>query len=184
MKKNSFFLRFNTPPFARRRLWLVGASCLWLGTLCLPALAQNENASPESELLPTAAWAAQWIGRDNPSSPPTLGQQPRAPMLRKEFTLDPSIARATLRICGLGFYEAYLNGRRVGDQVLDPPPTTYNRTALYATFDVSRLVRPGTNAIGVTLGRGYFSGVAQEGFNLGFAPRRNEPRLLLQLDVT
>jgi hypothetical protein len=51
-------------------------------------------------------------------------------------------------------------------------------------FDVSDFLHPGANAIGVTLGRGYFSGVAQEGFNLGFAPWRNEPRLLLQLDVT
>jgi alpha-L-rhamnosidase len=184
MKKNPFLLRFNTPPFARRRLWLVGAGCLWLGTLCIPALAQDENAPPESEVVSASDWTAQWIGRDNPASPPGLGLQPRAPQLRKEFVLDRSIARARLRICGLGFYEAYLNGQHIGDQVLDPPPTTYNQTALYATFDVSRLVHPGANAIGVTLGRSYFSGVAQEGFNLGLAPWRNEPRLLLQLDIT
>ena len=101
---------------------------------------------------------------------------------KTEFTLDHSIARATLRICGLGFYEAYINGQRVGDQVLDPPPTVYNDTALYAAFDVSDLVRPGANAIGVMLGRGYFGATASDGFNLGFAPWRNEPRLLLQLD--
>jgi len=102
----------------------------------------------------------------------------------KEFSVNRSVVKATLRICGLGFYEAYLNGRRVGDQVLDPPPTVYNETALYATFDVSDIVHPGANAIGVTLGRGYFGATADDGFNLGSAPWRSEPRLLLQLDIT
>jgi alpha-L-rhamnosidase len=50
-------------------------------------------------------------------------------------------------------------------------------------LDVSDLVQPGANAIGVTLGRGYFGATAGDGFNLGFALWRNEPRLLLQLDI-
>jgi alpha-L-rhamnosidase len=168
----------------------LGLGWLLLGALCLPASAQadadrsSENAPSESDSLDASDWTAQWIGRNNPASVPTLGQQARAPQLRKEFMLAGSIARARLRISGLGFYEAYVNGRRVGDQVLDPPPTTYNETALYTTFDVSQLVYPGANAIGVTLGRGYFAATANHGFGLGFAPWRNEPRLLLQLDIT
>ena len=164
--------------------------CLLLGALSLPAGAQvdtdrsSEKAPSESDSLDASDWTAQWIGRNNPASVPALGQQARAPQLRKEFMLGGSIARARLRISGLGFYEAYVNGRRVGDQVHDPPPTTYNETALYATFDVSQLVHPGANAIGVTLGRGYFAATASDGLNLGFAPWRNEPRLLLQLDIT
>ena len=149
---------------------------------CLRREALGEKDLSDSDSFQVSDWAAQWIGRNNPATVPALGQQAPAPLLRKEFTLDHSIARATLRICGLGFYEAYINGQRVGDQVLDPPHTVYNETALYATFDVSDLVRPGANAIGVTLGHGYFGATASDGFNLGFAPWRNEPRLLLQLD--
>lgn len=161
MKKRPFFVRLSTQPSAWRRLWLVGASCLWFGPFSLPTGAQadadssSENASPDSDSFQVSDWTAQWIGRNNPATVAALGQQAPDPLLRKEFTLDHSIARATLRICGLGFYEAYNNGRRVGDQVLDPPPTTYNQTALYATFDVSRLVSSGVNAIGVTDARAH-----------------------------
>ena len=162
----------------------LGLGCLLLGALCLPTRVLGEKDLSDSDSFQVSDWAAQWIGRNNPATVPALGQQAPAPLLRKEFTLDHSIARATLRICGLGFYEAYINGQRVGDQVLDPPPTVYNDTALYAAFDVSDLVRPGANAIGVMLGRGYFGATASDGFNLGFAPWRNEPRLLLQLDIT
>jgi alpha-L-rhamnosidase len=192
MKRNPFFVYLSALPLAWRRLWRAGGSCLWFGALSLPmsiqALADSSSdqasSQPDQVDAPALDWTAQWIGRSNPASVPALGQQAQAPELRKEFTLSGSVASARLRISGLGFYEAYVNGRRVGDQVLDPPPTTYSETALYATFDVSQFVHPGANAIGVTLGRGYFSGVAQEGFGLGFAQWRNEPRLLLQLDVT
>jgi alpha-L-rhamnosidase len=164
--------------------WLAVAGCLCISALCLPGHVLVGQDLSDSDSFQMSNWATQWIGRNNPAVAPVLGQQAPAPLLRKEFTLDHSIVRAALRICGLGFYEAYINGRRVGDQVLDPPPTAYNETALYATFDVSDLVRPGANAIGVTLGRGYFGATASDGFNLGSAPWRNEPRLLLQLDIT
>jgi hypothetical protein len=127
----------------------------------------------ETDLLASAPpldWTAQWIGRNNPLLVPVLGLQARAPLLRKEFVLGNSVTSATLRISGLGFYEAFINGRRVGDQVLDPPPTVYNETALYVTFDVTDLLRRGANAIGVTLGRGYFGATASDAFNLGSAP--------------
>jgi alpha-L-rhamnosidase len=139
----------------------------------------------ETGLFSPAEWTATWIGRDNPATVPSLGAQPPAPLLRKEFTLERSIARARLRIVGLGFYVAYVNGRRVGDQVLDPPPTVFDVTALYATHDVTDALRRGRNAIGVTLGRGYFGApLSADIFVPGKAPWRSEPRLLVQLDVT
>ena len=96
-----------------------------------------------------------------------------------------AVARARLRIVGLGYYVAYINGQRVGDHVLDPPPTTFNETALYATYDVTACLRRGENAIGVTLGRGYFAApCSPDVVDLAAAPWRNEPRLLAQLDVT
>jgi alpha-L-rhamnosidase len=161
---------------------LAGFWCISALSLPIRSLAKTDVSA--SDLFQASDWTAQWIGRNNPPTVPKLGQQAPAPLLRKEFTLEHSIAKATLRICGLGFYEAFINGHRVGDQVLDPPPTVYNQTALYATFDVSDLLQAGANAIGVTLGRGYFAATADDGFNLGSAPWRNEPRLLLQLDIT
>jgi hypothetical protein len=145
----------------------------------------------ETGLFSASDWTATWIGRDNPATTPALGEQPRAPLLRKQFALNGAITRARLRIVGLGYYVAYINGRRIGSQVLDPPPTAFDQTALYATHDVTDLLRRGDNAIGVMLGRGYFSAPASSAaiagfdlFQLGNATWHSEPRLLAQLDVT
>jgi alpha-L-rhamnosidase len=147
--------------------------------------AWSRPARFETGLFSPSDWTATWIGRDNPPTVPVLGEQPRAPLLRKEFALEKSIARARLRIVGLGYYVAYINGRRIGDAVLDPPPTAFNETALYATYDVTDRVRRGENAIGVILGRGYFGAPTSHSFlGLASAPWRSEPRLLAQLDVT
>ena len=130
-------------------------------------------------------WTAAWIGRDEPATVPSNGAQARAPLLRKEFALEKPVVRARLRIVGLGWYVAWFNGRRVGDRVLDPAPTAFDQTALYATYDVTHAVRRGRNAIGVTLGRGYFGAPSSpDVVTLATAPWWSEPRLLAQLDVT
>lgn len=145
----------------------------------------SEPARFETGLLSPSDWTAGWIGRDEPATMPVLGEQPRAPLLRKGFRLRGSVARARLRIAGLGHYVAWINDRRVGDQVLDPPPSVFDQTALYATHDVTDLLAPGDNAIGVVLGRGYFGAPSSRSFfGLATAPWRSEPRLLAQLDVT
>jgi len=79
------------------------------------------------------------------------------PLLRRSFAVDAPVESATLRICGLGFHEARLNGRRVGDHVLDPAQTDYDLRCLYVTHDVSGLLRTGANVIGVMLGDGWFN---------------------------
>jgi len=55
---------------------------------------------------------------------------------------------------GLGMYELYLNGQKVGDQVLAPVPTDYTKGVKYNTFDVTKLLQTGNNAIGTVLGNG------------------------------
>lgn len=131
-------------------------------------------------------WTAKWIGRDTPQVWPAAGQQSPAPLLRREFRLDKRVADARLSIAGLGYYEAWVDGRRVGDQVLDPPPSAYDQTAYSRTFDVTDSLRKGDNVIAVTLGRGLFSTptFSPDLFGYSQAPWRAEPRLLAQLDVT
>ncbi|MFE4643223.1 alpha-L-rhamnosidase N-terminal domain-containing protein, partial [Streptomyces sp. NPDC056730] len=79
-----------------------------------------------------------------------------APLLRREFTVSGPVSRARLYISGLAYYTAELNGKRIGGQVLDPAFTDYDETVLYAVHDVTSLLRRGANAIGVTLGRGFY----------------------------
>ncbi|MGC9544408.1 family 78 glycoside hydrolase catalytic domain [Streptomyces sp. UG1] len=109
-------------------------------------------------------------------------EQP-APLLRRAFTVRRRISRARLHISGLAYYEAEINGRRVGRQVLDPGFTDYDETVLYAVHDVTALLRRGENAIGVTLGRGFFGMTTPNVWNWHRPPWHGEPRLLAQLEI-
>ncbi|MEW2400945.1 family 78 glycoside hydrolase catalytic domain [Streptomyces sp. NPDC046862] len=109
-------------------------------------------------------------------------EQP-APLLRRAFNVRKRISRARLHISGLAYYEAEINGRRVGRQVLDPGFTDYDETVLYAVHDVTGLLRRGENAIGVTLGRGFFGMTTPNVWNWHRPPWHGEPRLLAQLEI-
>ncbi len=79
-------------------------------------------------------------------------------MLRREFTLDAAIKRATLYVSARGFYEFHINGKRVSDELLDPGYTDYYKRIAYQTFDVTNLLQQGRNAIGALLGYGWYAG--------------------------
>jgi alpha-L-rhamnosidase len=130
----------------------------------------------------TRAWAAPWIGRHNMMFQ-YADQMAPAPLFRREFALDGPVRKATLRICGLGYYVARINGRRVGDHVLDPVVSQYDRRVRYVAYDVTNQVRAGANAMGVTLGSGWYNGHTVEFWNLDRATWRDYPKLTLELDV-
>lgn len=109
-------------------------------------------------------------------------EQP-APLLRREFQVGKPISRARLYISGLAYYEAEINGRRVGRQVLDPGFTDYDKTVFYAVHEVTDHLRGGANAIGVTLGRGFFGMTTPNVWNWHTPPWHAEPRLLGQLEI-
>jgi alpha-L-rhamnosidase len=76
--------------------------------------------------------------------------------LRKEFPVSNTIARATVSFSGLGLSELYLNGEKIGDAVLSPAFAQYDKRDFYVTYDVTKQLQPGANALGVTLGNGRF----------------------------
>ena len=114
---------------------------------CDHASPYSSAATFEMGLLRPEEWQAEWISNEGSAGP----------VFRKEFRLEQSVRRARLYISGLGYYEARLNGTKVGDHVLDPGWTDYDNTILYATFDVTRLLQPGANACGIMLGNGRFA---------------------------
>ncbi len=144
----------------------------------------SQPASWSSGLFDTSDWNAKWIGLDRAigkDSPE--GNFPRlsARMLRKEFDVPQKVKRAAAYICGLGLFEMYINGVKIGDQVLSPALSEYNKRAFYMTFDVTQQIQQGNNAIGVILGNGRY-----------FAPRSDIPiatttygfpKLILQLNI-
>jgi alpha-L-rhamnosidase len=82
----------------------------------------------------------------------------RVPMLRREFTLNEPIRRARLFVTGRGFYEFYINGTRIGDQLLAPGYTDYAKRIEYQTYDVTEHLKQGENACGALLGYGWYAG--------------------------
>lgn len=137
---------------------------------------QHDTPSPWSDvatfhmgLLEEGAWQGQWIAAENPDI--------TAPLLRREFTLEQELEAAYVYIAGLGYYELYLNGVKVGDHVLDPGVTQYDRRILYVTYDVTDYLQAGPNAIGVMLGIGWYS----ERTTTEYGDR---PQLLFQLNAT
>ena len=86
---------------------------------------------------------------------PENRRQP-ARWLRKEFTVAKKIQRATVSYSGLGLSELYLNGTKVGDEVLSPALAQYDKRVIYVTHDVTKQLRSGANAIGAVLGGGRY----------------------------
>ncbi len=122
----------------------------------------------ETGLLTEKAWDdSRWIAYERlekekqivPGIPHTKDKGlPRdvIPQFRKGFKIERKIKYATLFIAGLGQYEAYLNGVKIGRSFLDPGWTNYRKSVLYSAYDVGGLLKKGDNALGVILGNGMF----------------------------
>lgn len=76
--------------------------------------------------------------------------------LRNEITLKDEIKSARAYVTGLGYYEFYVNGEKVGDRVLDPAYGNYYEIVRYASFDVTEMLKPGENALGILLASGLY----------------------------
>ncbi|WP_294508788.1 alpha-L-rhamnosidase [uncultured Victivallis sp.] len=123
---------------------------------------------------------ARWIGPQQVQVDWRAPELP-APCFRREFTVN-SCRDAELRICGLGFFVCRINGQRVGDQVLAPTVSIYDRHVRFLSFNVSELLHIGRNVITVTLGNGWYNPSTTEVWHLDKAVWRDYPKLLLQLD--
>ena len=90
-----------------------------------------------------------------------LGEKARkrsvVPMFRKDFSLTSEIDTATIFISGLGHYELYINGEKIGDRFLSPGWTNYQKRCFYNTYDITPNLKNGQNAIGILVGNGFFN---------------------------
>jgi len=131
-------------------------------------------ASWEMALLRPEDWRAHWIGSGPAREPrPPEGffkstqehtnlvaqvkVDGRSTLLRKTFGLGKPVRQARAYVTGLGYYELFCNGRRVGERVLAPAKSNYRKWVLYDTYDLTALLRPGSNTLGVHLGNGWFN---------------------------
>ncbi len=143
----------------------------------------------ETSMMKPTDWKAQWISdqRPLPLNDEDFYKETPNPLLRKEIKLKKELKSARLYIAGLGYSIAYINGQRVGDQMLDMPWTQFARQVTYNTFDVTSLLREGENAIGVMLGNGWYNPLPIrmfQRFNFREALTVGKPCLKAQLKIT
>ena len=165
-------------------------------------------------LLPDE-WKAQWIGA------PWQGEEPRkvistlsagflsrlihegfpsypAPLLRKSFDLKDNVVSAKAFVTGLGYFELYLNGKKVGDDCLVPNLTNYSvrddvtydqlpisidnnfrgYRVMYLAYDITHMLRKKQNVAGAILGDGFYDTTSRWMASFG------SPRFLCQIEVT
>lgn len=145
---------------------IVDGGSTWTARFCpspadltVPPVTSVASWKPlEVGLLHASDWNAKFITSPDPSPPDNV---PHRPMLyRKTFTCDATNARsyARLYISSLGLYEAYINGHRVGDHQMAPGWTSYHHRLQYQTYDVSKLLKSGSNVISVEVAEGWYAG--------------------------
>jgi alpha-L-rhamnosidase len=135
-------------------------------------------------LLDKNDWKAKWIGYDKASPWDSITQWSRlsARYLRKQFESSTTVRKATVYMVGLGLYELYVNGKKIGDQVLTPSPTDYRKSVLYNTYDVTSEIRTGQNVVATVLGNGRFFTMRQN-YKTHKHNTFGYPKLLLQLEI-
>lgn len=142
----------------------------------------------EMALLSPRDWKAKWISHPRPlpaTEKEQFGDLP-APLFRKELAVRGKLKRARAYATGLGYYELRINGRKVGDHVLDPGWTTYSRRVFYSTYDVTPFLQPGANAVGMMAGNGWYNPLPLPlfgRFKLPDALPVGKPRVLLQIEL-
>ncbi|MDI9551420.1 MAG: family 78 glycoside hydrolase catalytic domain [Bacteroidales bacterium] len=148
---------------------------------------EGESRSGRGSRRDEAAWSASTKEYKTAQTP--------APLLRKRFTVAGDIASAKAFVVGLGYYEFYLNGEKIGNEVLVPNQTNYserpivgqygpttdslfrNYRVLYTAFDITDLLLNGENVAGAIIGEGFYNAVGQYQIPFGSS------RFLCQIEI-
>ena len=170
----------------------------------------SEPAFWSMGILDANEWKAQWIGppwqgEEPLSKPPHRGAEkggipqdlpPPAPLLRKSFSINKDVASARAYVTGLGFFELYLNGKKVSNDVMVPNVTAYAKRpglernyislpdnfkeyrVMYLSYDIKDMLRKGDNAIGAILGNGFYNAPISWTHSYG------SPRFIGQIYIT
>jgi alpha-L-rhamnosidase len=115
----------------------------------------SEQATWTMGLLQPSDWHAKWIGERRPEGM-AEGTPLASPWLRKNLTLAKRPSRAIVYVNPLGYYELYINGKKVDDHVLSPAVSDYSKRNLYVAHEVADYLVPGKNVIALWLGRGWY----------------------------
>lgn len=136
----------------------------------------TEKSTFHTALMQLSDWKAKWIAPGFEES-----KERPSPIFRKEFIATKKIKSAFAYITAHGMYEASINGKRVGDVYLTPGWTSYHNRLQFQTFDVTNMLQKGNNAIGATLGSGWYRGIIGFERNVNFYGK--DIALLMQINI-
>lgn len=195
--EQSYLVKYNGKPL------LSGQDCWWQVRVWdsgdMPS-AWSETACWSMGLLQASDWKAKWIGapwqgeeaRENIPGRPHVA----APLLRKTFSLNKRIKSAKAFVTGLGYFEFYVNGRKVGNDVLSPNQTNYGKRegldrtpipiddkfrayrVLYLGYDITSMLNQGENVVGAITGNGFYNPV------INWTKAYGSPRFIGQVQLT
>ncbi|WP_165043562.1 glycoside hydrolase family 78 protein [Dysgonomonas sp. ZJ709] len=141
-------------------------------------LAQSDVTAFETGMMGMKNWQGAWIGDQR-----GIDYKP-APYFRKTFDTKKTVKSARAYIAVAGLYELYINGEKIGNHRLDPMYTRFDRRTLYVTYDVTKQLQQGKNAIGVLLGNGWYNHQSIGVWDFDKAPWRNRPTFCMDLRIT
>jgi len=128
-------------------------------------------------LISPEDWKGTWLGVSK--------KQRFMPLYRYNFKTKKKIRKAYAYICGLGHYECYLNGQKVGDRVLEPGWTDYRKTCFYNTYDITDcLIEGKENTVGIMLGNGMYHVEAGQPNRYVYYPRSyGQMKFIFQAEI-
>lgn len=132
----------------------------------------------ETGMMDASDWKGAWISDEGSVD---LGP---APLFRKAFELSKPVRSARAYVACGGLFELHINGRRIGDHMLDPAYTRFDRRTLYVTHDITDALRQGGNAVGVVLGNGWYNHQSTAVWYFDRAPWRNRPTFCADIRIT
>ena len=135
-------------------------------------------ASFETGMMDQKNWLGSWI-----TDTKDISLKPAA-YFRHRFFLRGAVRSARVYLAAAGLYELHINGQKIGDHVLDPMYTRFDRRNLYVSYDVTRALRSGGNAIAVLMGNGWYNMQSTAVWFFDKAPWRARPAFCLDLRIT
>lgn len=143
---NSTGINYNGPELLTKQRYF------WKVKVWTNGKTESEFSEPaffEMGLLNPQDWISDWIAY-------LPGMPGRVLYFKTTYNNEKQVKQARVYISGLGFYEIYINNKKVGDQVLDPAQSTYTKRIYYSTYDVKDYLAKGSNVILVSVAPGWY----------------------------
>jgi len=148
----------------------------------------NEAIKAQTLIPAKAFFGASWIGEGDQAATADslLFKDHPAPLFRKQFTLTRKVTKATLSISAAGYFVAFINGKPLKNNTLDPAWTNFSKRIYFSSYDVTSLLKQGKNTFCTTLGNGFYNLLPLRMFgsrNLRDQLPTGLPRFIAQLNL-